>query len=387
MSLSRSRTVGLALTAAVVLVFLGYFFYRSRPSGPVAPAGPSSASTAVVVGANLPLSGAMAFYGTEVQRGLDLALAGSSTVKVAYEDNHSVAKDSVTVFQLFAGRPDVPVVISSNSPLSAPLRDFARRSQRVLLALVTGAERFAADNPWVFRDAITQSAQAPPLARYAYETLSARRAVTLVVNDDYGLDGARAFVRAFTGMGGEVVREETFQTPDSNLRAQLTKLKAARPQVLFVVGREQNLIAAVTQAVELDVAPHLLSVNAFDSPAVIAGTGRAAERVVFTSYDVDLGTSEEGRRFRDSYVARHGSPPSIYAIDAYAAGKYLAGIANTAGASAVAFRDSLTTLRTTSIKGPIVVTPERDIVPPIGLFRVESGEKKPVRALPLAKAA
>lgn len=336
----------------------------------------------ITIGASLPLSGPMAFYGQEVQRGLQLALAQDSGITVVYEDNRSNARDAVTVFNKFASRGDIPLVVSSNSPLSAPLRDLAQQDSIVLLAMVTGASNFAKNHSYVFRDAITQTAEAPPLARYAADSLRVRRVATLVVNDDYGLDGARNFVAAFTAAGGTVVAQETFESSEGNLRAQLTKIKQLQPDAVYIVGREQNLISAVVQAVELDVAPQILSGDSFDSENVIRSTGQAAERVVFVSYYVNLDGSEQGRAFKEAFVRSYGEEPSIYAIDAFVAGHYLADVIRRSGASPEAIRTNLASLDMQSIKGRVNVSPDRDIVPPIAIYRIRNGEKQLLSALP-----
>jgi len=346
---------------------------RGASEAPFASGAPAKAAV-VVVGANLPLSGPMSYYGQEVQRGLTLAFEGEVGVRANYEDNHSVARDAVTVFQMFASR-GTSIVVSSNSPLSAPQRALAQQSRIVLLALVTGAENFAGGNPWVFRDAITQTAEAPPLADYAWEALGARRVASLVVNDDYGLGGSRAFKRQFESRGGAIVAEETFETANTDLRAQLTKLKASKPDTLYVAGRQQNLIAAIVQARELAVAPKILTGDSFDSPSVIEGVGAAGQGVVFSSYDIDLSATEEARRFKERFLKHFGSEPGVYAVDAYAAGRYLLDIFRKAGPDPERIREEMSKLKTTSVKGPLEVTRDHDILPPTGIFKIENGKK------------
>ena len=364
------------LVVLVVLGALAWFGRSGRGGAKDAPIASrvSTKKTTVLVGANLPLSGPMSYYGQEVQRGLTLAFDGEAEIRPVYEDNHSVARDAVTVFQMFASR-GTPIVISSNSPLSAPQRALAQESRIVLLALVTGAEDFADGNPWVFRDAITQTAEAPPLADYAWDALGARKMVSLVVNDDYGLGGSRAFKRQFETRGGTVVAEETFETANTDLRAQLTKLKTARPDAIYIAGRQQNLIAAIVQARELAVAPQILTGDSFDSPSVIEGVGAAGQGVVFSSYDIDLSATEEARQFEERFLKRFGSEPGVYAVDAYAAGRYLLDIFRRVGPDAGRIREEMSKLKTTSIKGPLEVTKDHDILPPIGIFKLGNGEK------------
>ena len=170
------------------------------------------APTGPAIGADLPLSGSMAYYGQEVRRGMELAHAEDPSIPIDFEDNHSNARDAVTVFTKFVSDENIPVVVSANSPLSAPLRPLASENKIVLLALVTGMSNFPGENPWVFRDSITQTIESPPLASYAIEKLQAKRAATLVVNDDYGLDGAATFTSAFQKLGGTVVAKDTFET-------------------------------------------------------------------------------------------------------------------------------------------------------------------------------
>ena len=70
------------------------------------------------------------------------------------------------------------------------------------------------------------------------------------------------------------------------------------------------------------------------------------------------------------------------------AGRYLLEIFGRTGANADRIREELAALRTTSIKGPIAVTEDHDVLPPIGIFTIQGGEKVRLEAaVRLEKAA
>jgi branched-chain amino acid transport system substrate-binding protein len=334
----------------------------------------------VVVGVDLPLTGNLSFYGNELRDALTLVQQehAASGVTFAFEDNQSEANGSVTVFNKFALNGSMPIIVSCNSPLSSPLRPLAERNKKVLLALVTGARDFGMENQWCFRDAINQDQEGEALATYLVEKTPMRRGATFVVNDDYGLGGALAFAGRFEKLGGTITSKETFEMSDRDMRAKVAKLLDAKPEFVFIVGREQTIITSINQIRERNATIPIVATDSFDSPNVRDGVGQNAKGVLFASYYNDL-AGQQGKAFVDLFTQRFGRAPGIYAIDAYVAGQYIMQLVAQSRKDSEALRVALAQMRYDSpIKGALHVTEKRDVLSPVAIYAIGNQLEKQV---------
>jgi branched-chain amino acid transport system substrate-binding protein len=328
----------------------------------------------IKIGADITLTGQTAFWGQQVKKGLDVAVAeaneeqGARPVKVLYQDNQGEAKNGISIFQRFATIDRVSAVVSIFSPVSNPLRPLAVQSKVPLLATVVSAEGFGKENEWSFRDFPSQGQQANAIADYVYRELKLRRAVCLVVNDDYGRDGERVFTAAFEGLGGKVVGSETIKQTDSDARAQATKLMTLGPDCLFVVVRDTTLGLCVKQFRELGFKGRIVGVNAFDAPVVWKAAGDADEGVVFSSAYIDYAGNAAAKAFFLRYKAANAEDADWVAVYGYTIGKYLCQVVRQAGGDAEKVRLGLAALKAESIRGTLVMSPGRDVLGPIGIY-------------------
>jgi len=338
----------------------------------------------IKIGAILPLTGKLSFYGNEVKDALSIVNEQKDEKKIVFvfEDNQSKANNSVTIFNQFAIDKLMPLIISCNSPLSIPLRPLAEKNKKVLLALVTGARDFGLANKWCFRDAINQDQEGTALAKYMISQTMKRKGTTFVVNDDYGLGGASAFKQKFEELGGEILIEETFEMDERDMRSKIIKLLNSKPDFIFLVGREQTIITSISQIRERDKDILIITSDAFDSPTVIKGVSENAKGVVFASYHNNL-DSEEGKLFVNTFIGKFNREPGIYAIDAYVAGKYILELLKKSGNNSQTLRKFFSEMEYTSeIKGRLKVNEKRDVISPVAIYQItENMEKKVIHII------
>src|SRR5205085_1764540 len=104
---------------------------------------------------------------------------------------------------------------------------------------------------YVFRNCLIDPFQGTAMATFAMDAppkgLGLKRfAVLYPVNSDYGVGLKDFFEAAVKQRGGGIVAEEAYtEKSDSDFKAQLTKIKAANPEAIFVSGyyTEAGLIA------------------------------------------------------------------------------------------------------------------------------------------------
>jgi len=199
-------------------------------------------SNVAKVGVNLSLTGSLAYWGTQLKQGMEIAVAESNENKqaeklqVIFEDNQGQAKNAISIFQKFASVEKVSAIVTAHTYIAQPQRPLAQQYQIPLLATIVSAVGFGKENSWSFLDSPTHDQITPPVADYVARDLQAKTAVILVVNDDYGTDGASFFKQEFERDGGKVTGQETFGNTDKEMRSQLTAIQTVANPTGTVLG-------------------------------------------------------------------------------------------------------------------------------------------------------
>src|SRR5258708_12343058 len=88
---------------------------------------------------------------------------------------------------------------------------------------------------FIFRSWFTDPFTGRVMARFALDHLNARRAVIMTdIKQDYSVGVAAELKQYFGANGGQLLEELFFSSGDTDFRAQLSKLKVARPEVVFL---------------------------------------------------------------------------------------------------------------------------------------------------------
>lgn len=333
------------------------------------------------IGADLTLSGNIAYWGVQIQKGLMLAAdefnatSVVSKIEIVSQDNKGTAANAVSVFRRLAAVDHASAVVSVFSPVSNPLREVANQMKIPLLATVVSAEGFGVASPWCFRDFPSQSQQSVALAQYVMNTVRHKRYASLVVNDDYGKDGEVAFCDEIIKLGGQVLVKEYMSQNDLVVVNQINKILAATPECVYIVVRDTALGAAVRQFREHGFQGLIVGVNAFDSPLVWEAAGVAGEGCVFSSAYVDL-DDKKALGFNERFQKKFGEFPDWIAAYGYSIGEYLVGCVAESNGNAESVREKLSQVRVNSIRGVLTMDSNRDVISPIGIFVREKDVNK-----------
>ena len=236
----------------------------------------------------------------------------------------------------------------------------------------------AEGGPYVFRVCFTDTFQGQLLARYARETLKADRAAILVdQKSDYSLGLARVFSGRFGALGGKVVAEEAYAKGDTDFRAQLTRAKAARPEVLFIPGYYSDVGPIARQARELGMQATLLGGDGLDSGGRLGELGGSA--VEGAQYSTHFAADNPGGRVQDflaRYKARFGSPPDALGALGYDAARVgIDALRRSSGVGGPALREQIARTRDfDGVTGRITLGPDRDAVKPAIMVKLVKGQ-------------
>jgi branched-chain amino acid transport system substrate-binding protein len=110
-------------------------------------------------------------------------------------------------------------------------------------------------------------------------------------NEPYGKGCAGLFTKFFEKHGIKVVATESFMRGSLDFKPQLTKIKAANPDILFIPGYTPETAPAAAQARQLGMKQKILGVYGDMNPAYIKLAGPAAEgHVIAGEYDENYDT-------------------------------------------------------------------------------------------------
>jgi branched-chain amino acid transport system substrate-binding protein len=156
------------------------------------------------------------------------------------------------------------------------------------------------------------------MAKFARDNLKANTAAVLYdVASEYNKGIAEIFKKEFEAMGGKLVAFESYTKDDKDFSSQLTKIKAANPDVLFLPNYYNEVPLQVQQARRLGLTCAIIGSDSWGSDELLKLGGKDLEGCFFsTHYAPDIATPE-AQKFIKEYEAKYGKKPDDVAALTY----------------------------------------------------------------------
>jgi len=238
-------------------------------------------SDSVSIGAIFPLSGPVAFYGNESRDGALLAIgeinaAGGLLGKkltLLSEDDEGDAAKAVNAFTKLTTRDKVSFVIgSSTSGPTQAMSTLAQNSKVVLVSPSATNINVTKAGDYIFRACFIDPFQGVVGADFAYSTLGSRRAAILYdAGADYNAGLADSFRNQYKAVGGQIVADEAYQTGDVDFNAQITRIKAGNPDVVYLPNYYNDVSLQAKQLRDQGITCALIGGDGWDSLTDNAG--------------------------------------------------------------------------------------------------------------------
>ncbi len=361
----------------------------------VAGCGPGDAgSGAIKVGHFCSLTGDTATFGQSTDRGMRMAIdeinaAGGvlgRALELITEDDRSVTEEARSAAQKLLQRDGVVALLgevaSSRSLAAAPE---AQRAQVPMISPASTNPKVTEVGDYVFRTCFIDPFQGAVMARFAHGDLGARRvAILFDFKQDYSVGLADFFRQTFQRMGGEIVADERYTSGDIEFRAQLTTIRAARPDAVFVPGYYTEVGLIAKQARELGIEAPLLGGDGWDSEKTLEIGGAAVEGYYFSTHYSAESDDPRVRAFVASFQQKHGGVPDAMAALGYDAARLLADAMARAGATdGPKLRDAIAATRDfAGITGKISIDPERNARKDAVVIKIEQGAFRYHKSVP-----
>ncbi len=150
---------------------------------------------------------------------------------------------AIRVAQVLVDDPAVVAVVghlTSGTSLAAGRVYGAGRRPVAMVSPSASSPDLSGLSPWVFRVCPTDLSHGAQLARYARETLRARRAGLIYLDDDYGRGLRLSFGAEFWRLGGLVVEEDPHLAATVSLEPYLSRMRQAGGVDVLMLATERG---------------------------------------------------------------------------------------------------------------------------------------------------
>lgn len=233
---------------------------------------------------------------------------GMKLVFVPY-DNRGDNNESVKVVSRMINLDGVVAILGPGASGNAlATSDILTESKIPAIATVATNPKVTVDGalkPYNFRVCFIDPYQGAVAAGYAFEKLGKRKAAILYdMAMDYSVGLTEFFEENFKKLGGEIVAKEAFKGGDVEFRAQLTKIKAANPDIIFLPYYYKEVAMTAVQARGLGLDQVMLGGDGWPSEELVPLAGDALEGCYFINHvDYD---DPKVQDFKNKYYARYG---------------------------------------------------------------------------------
>lgn len=321
----------IAVTAALSLVLTGCPPKNEQGTATTAD---TAGGGDILVGEYSSLTGLQGTFGTSTHNGIIMAAdevnaAGGINgrkVKILTEDDQSKPEEAATAVSKLISQNSVVAVLgevaSSASLAAAPI---CQSNKVPMITPSSTNPEVTKKGDYIFRMCFTDDYQGPSMADYTAKQLGVKTAAILTdVKNDYSVFLGRDFERRFTADGGKIVAKASYSNGDSDFRSQLTSIKPANPQILWVPGYYGDVGQIAQQARDLGIAAPLVGGDGWVSPKLIEIGGKALEGCYYANHYSYDDPSPVVHNFVEKYKQRFGANPDAMAALAYDAMHVLA---------------------------------------------------------------
>lgn len=213
-------------------------------------------------------------------------------------------------------------VASSRSLAAAPI---AQQYKIPMISPSSTNEKVTEVGDNIFRVCFIDPFQGAVMAKFAKEFKKLKKVAILKdVKSDYSVGLANVFKTTFAQMGGEVVSEQTYSSNDPDFKAQLTSIKAAKPEGIFIPGYYTDVGLIARQARELGLKVPLMGGDGWDSVKLFEIGGQAIVDSYFSNHYTTDTEDPRAKKFIEQYKSEFkGETPDGLAALGYDAANVL----------------------------------------------------------------
>jgi len=346
------------------------------------------AQDTIKVGEYASLTGKEASFGQQSHKGLTLAIeelnaAGGvlgKKLELITEDNQTKPGESATAVKKLISRDKVVALIgevaSGRSLEAAPI---AQAAKIPMIAPAATNPKVTQTGNYIFRVCFIDPFQGTVMAKFAQTDLKAKKvAVLSSVSNAYSVGLAKFFKETFTANGGIIVSEKNFSEGDKDFRAQLTAVKAAGADAVFVPSYYTEAALIARQARDLGINVPFFGGDGWVADQLLEIGGEALNGCYYSTHFSPENQDPVVQTFVKKFKARWGANenPDAFAALGYDAAYVLVDAIKRAGSTeGPKLRNALAaTQNFAGVTGVTNIDGNRDASKPAAIIAIKNGK-------------
>ncbi len=330
-----------------------------------------------------PLSGEAAAYGVNILRAAEIAVEeanasgelGDITLKIISEDTEGDWSKAANAFTKLIDVDKVSVIIggvlSSESEAGSTI---VKDAKIPTISPSSTAVDLTKDNPYLFRNCLSDEVQAVQMAEFAASELGLGKFAVLYTTNDYGKSLRDAFENKAEELA-EVVAVEAFADKDNDFKPQLTAIKEKNPDCLYIAGYYTEAAKIAQQAKDLGMDVQILGADGLCNAVLLEIGGEAVEGTYATSGFYPDDPSPAVQNFVKAYQEKHGEEPDMFAAQGYDAARIVIEAIKSKGSTSEEIREGLAATKDfPGITGKTSIDEEGDTIKDVLILKVEDGK-------------
>ncbi len=350
--------------------------------------GGKSNTNEIVIGHYGSLSGAQATFGESTDNGIKLAveeinaaggIKGKKIRLVTYDDKGDAREAGTAVTRLITKDQVVAVLGEVASSLSLAGAPVCQESGVPMVTPSSTNPKVTAEGNMIFRVCFIDPFQGSVCAKFARESDQLKASKAAILTDQasaYSVGLQEEFEKAFIALGGTVVSKQTYSEGDQDFSAQLTAIRSAEPDVVFVPGYYTDVGNIAVQAKKLGLNTPLLGGDGWDSSKLGEIGGKALNGCYYSNHYSHQDPSERVQDFIKKYNAKHKQTPDGLAALGYDAARIL--FEAMKRAESLGGKDLAAELAKTKdfdgVTGRISIDADRNAVKPAVILEMKDGQ-------------
>lgn len=342
----------------------------------------------IVIGSYSPNTGATATFGVFQMRGIEMAVEEINTaggingkkIKLINYDNKSDNDETLAVVNRLISQDKVVAILGESTSGRSKIGAQVAQQNKVpmLTSSATNPEVTKVGN-YIFRACFIDPFQGKVMAKFMVDNLKMKKAAVLRdVKEDYSVGLSDIFTAKLKEAGGEVVKDISYQTGDIDFKSQLTAIKAANPEAIFVPGYYNEVALIAKQLKELGMTQVMLGGDGWSSPKLYEIAKEAINGNYFSNHYTTESTDPKTQAFVKKFKERYHEDADVMAALAYDSVYVLAeAIKNTKEPTSENIRNELAKIKDfAGVTGKMTMDENRDAVKSAVVVQVQGNDYK-----------
>ncbi len=169
---------------------------------------------------------------------------------------------------------------------------------------------------YVFRTVVSDGLQGEVAGTYFAEKLGYKTIGVLYAKNDYSQGLFEGMSASFEANGGKVTISESFNVGDKDFKTQLTRIRSANPEAIYIPNYTAEMAQILEQSTQLGMNIPFLSCDGFSNPDIYNLAGEFTDGVIYVG-PAKVKESPSFAKFVADYTAKYGVGPDSFATNAY----------------------------------------------------------------------